>query len=57
MSLHLDEFVEITAKQLEDFAKTWRENNAKYPAAYPMELPDSDEGLWFEFFADHKIRE
>lgn len=52
MAQSLEDFLIEAREELVKFEKTWRENNAKNSEHFPMELPDGNEGLWWEFLRD-----
>ena len=47
--MSLDEFESEVQKTLKGFAADYRKNHAENPEAYPLRLPESDDGLWWEF--------
>lgn len=49
----LDQFVAEVREKIETFESDWRANHAAEPDKYPLELPDWNTGLWYEFFMDH----
>lgn len=49
MAQTLDEFVAEAREQLARFEKHWREEHAKDPEHYPMQMETGNEGLWWEF--------
>jgi hypothetical protein len=50
MAMSLAEFVKLQRKRLVEFERYWRENNAKHPDMFPVEMDDDNVGLWFEQF-------
>ncbi|PWD01953.1 MULTISPECIES: hypothetical protein [Pseudomonas] len=57
MALNLDEFVTEVEADIKAFAAEWRANHAADPDRFPMELPESNAGLWGEFFMDFMNRD
>jgi hypothetical protein len=50
--ISLDDFVKDTQIKLIKFAESYRKEHAKDPQSWPLELPNSNSGLWYEFFHD-----
>jgi|WetSurMetagenome_2_1015567.scaffolds.fasta_scaffold465374_2 hypothetical protein len=48
----LTQFVGEIEKDIKAFEASYKANHEKDPEHYPLELPESDSGLWFEFFMD-----
>lgn len=55
MAQTLDEFLEEAKAEIVRFEKMWREENSKDPMAFPMKMPDGDEGLWWEFLRTNDV--
>ena len=51
MAQTLDKFLEEARAEIVRFEAMWRAEHAKNPEAYPLELPDGQEGLWWEFLS------
>ena len=49
MAQTLDDFLQEARDEIVRFEKEWREQHEKNPVAYPMEMLDGNEGLWWEF--------
>lgn len=52
MALSLNDFVEHEVTRLDDFKRWYLKENKRNPEQYPLTLPNGDEGLWDEMFAD-----
>lgn len=52
----LDEFVAEIKKSIDLFAEDYKKHHVENPDNYPLELPENNSGLWFEFFADFNGR-
>ena len=57
MSVTLDEFVQEVLSGVQEFAADYRKQNSLNSEHYPLELPDDNAGLWFEFFSDFLSRD
>ena len=53
-NMTLDQFIEEVENSVQEFAREYRENNKVNPEHYPLELPDENSGLWWEFLMDSK---
>lgn len=51
----LQEFYEIQRETLDAFCADWLKNHEENPEHYPMEMPEGNEGLWFEMFNDFEM--
>lgn len=51
MSQSLDEFIKEAEDCLGLFKQYWLTKHNQNPTEYPMELPDHNVGLWWEFFS------
>ena len=51
MSQSLDEFIKEAQGCLESFKQYWLAKHNENPTEFPMELPDNNVGLWWEFFS------
>lgn len=49
MAQTLDDFLQEAKEEIARFEEMWRTEHEKNPEAYPMEMPDGNEGLWWEF--------
>jgi hypothetical protein len=49
MAQTLEGFIEEATYLIVAFEKFWREQNAKNPEEYPMQMRDGDDGSWWEF--------
>lgn len=52
MSQSLDEFIKEAQDCLESFKQYWLVEHNENPTDFPMELPDNNVGLWWEFFSN-----
>lgn len=43
----LDEFLQESRKQLDQFERTWKEGQVNDPDSFPSDLPEAD---WYEQF-------
>lgn len=50
MAQSLDSFLEELRSDVGRFEAAYRSKVANEPEHYPLDLPDGQEGLWFEFF-------
>jgi|GEM_PF-6399349 hypothetical protein len=57
MTQTLDSFIVEAKKNVDSFEKWWIEQNKRNPIDFPMELPDGNEGLWWEFLANHRVEQ
>jgi len=48
----LEAFVKDTQESILKFAEDYKKSHKKDPEHYPLELPEGNSGLWFEFFID-----
>lgn len=53
MAQTLTDFIAEMRQDLELFEKAYNASHRLNPEHYPLEMADGQEGLWFEFFADH----
>ena len=49
MAQTLNNFLHEAREELIRFEKKWREEHDNNPEAYPLEMSDGNEGLWWEF--------
>jgi len=52
MAQTLDQFIQEVKEALVTFEANYRKQNEEYPEECPLELPDDNKGLWWEFFCD-----
>lgn len=52
MANHLCDFAAEMQKNIVEFEAAYAAKALKNPEHYPLELPDDNAGLWFEFFTD-----
>ena len=48
----LDNFVKETQANITEFAAEYRKKHKENPEHYPLELDESNSGLWLEFFVE-----
>lgn len=48
----LSKFVSQMQSSLKKFEENYLVQNVKNPTNFPLELPEDNSGLWFEFFSD-----
>lgn len=48
----LEDFIKEAHEQVDAFERMWRKNHAAEPDVYPMELDESNSGIWWEQLAD-----
>jgi len=49
--ISLDEFINDTKIELDNFRDYWIREREKNPEYYPLELGEENAGLWFEMFS------
>ena len=52
MSISLDQFMRFVREHANEFESYWIEMNEKHPDQFPLELPEDNDGLWWEMFAE-----
>lgn len=52
MAQTLGAFVEEQHSTLVEFKDWWEKKNAQNPALFPMEMPNGNDGLWFEMLTN-----
>ena len=55
MAQNLDDFLLEAKEEIVNFEKMWRKKNAENPEIYPLEMPDGNEGLWWEFLHNNGV--
>ena len=50
--MHIEKAVLQAEKAIADFKRNWYEEHHKDPVQYPLELPEDNSGLWFEFISE-----
>jgi hypothetical protein len=50
MAQKLDDFIAGLRANTEAFEKAYLKKAEEHPEQYLLEMPDGNEGLWFEFF-------
>ena len=56
-SINLDQAVAEAHQQAESFRRYWLKGNERSPECFPMVLPASNAGIWFEQIAGHEPEE
>ena len=54
MALSVTQFVSEQQDALIEFLNWWEKMNAVNPDMFPMEMPDDNDGLWWEMFNSFK---
>lgn len=52
MSKHLCDFAAEMRQSIAEFEAAYATKAIENPEHYPLELPDDNAGLWFEFFTE-----
>lgn len=52
MAQNIDQFAAEVSRDIELFRADWHKKHQQNPEMYPLELPEDNEGLWFEFFVE-----
>jgi len=51
----LDEFRQYQLDKLDAFVAYWVAENKANPEQFPLELPEDNEGVWFELFEEFEV--
>lgn len=46
----LNEFLKEVREEVDRFERWWRQQHENDPENFPLEMPDGDEGIWWEQF-------